>query len=178
MYKFRKKGISPLIATVLIIGFTVALAAVIMTWGQGFSKSMQQSTEATTNVQLTCAQDVLFEVKSVCYVDEAVDTKVKITVANNGNKGLKSITARLKETESLIQVITLDDGTPLTGKNLDAFGLKVFEVTTLAPITGADKVTEVELIPVIDVSGKEVTCASSIAKFGDVVKAEPVAPCA
>ena len=29
----EKKGISPLIATVLILGFTVALAAVIMTWG-------------------------------------------------------------------------------------------------------------------------------------------------
>jgi flagellin-like protein len=33
----NKKGISPLIATVLIIGFTVALAAIIMTWGTTFS---------------------------------------------------------------------------------------------------------------------------------------------
>ena len=28
----NKKGISPLIATVLLIGFTVALAAVVITW--------------------------------------------------------------------------------------------------------------------------------------------------
>ena len=29
----NKRGVSPLIATVLIIGFTVALAAMIFTWG-------------------------------------------------------------------------------------------------------------------------------------------------
>ena len=33
-----KRGISPLIATVLLIGFTVTLAAVIMTWGGGFTR--------------------------------------------------------------------------------------------------------------------------------------------
>ena len=36
-----KRGISPLIATVLIIGFTVALAAVIITWGGRFILRLQ-----------------------------------------------------------------------------------------------------------------------------------------
>ena len=36
----NKKGISPLIATVLILGFTVALAAIIMTWGTDFTKKI------------------------------------------------------------------------------------------------------------------------------------------
>ena len=35
MKMMNKKGISPLIATVLLIGFAVALAAVVMTWGLG-----------------------------------------------------------------------------------------------------------------------------------------------
>lgn len=35
----RNKGISPLIATVLLLGFTVALAAIIMTWGKSFEES-------------------------------------------------------------------------------------------------------------------------------------------
>ncbi|MEK6816328.1 MAG: archaellin/type IV pilin N-terminal domain-containing protein [Nanoarchaeota archaeon] len=181
MYKFRKRGISPLIATVLIIGFTVALAAVIMTWGQGCSKSMQQSTEQTTNVQLTCANDVQFEVKNVCWEATPADCAVagvaclKVTVANNGNKDLKSLTARIKETQEKI-------GVKQDLAALSAYGLNVYELdpTALAPpnlIAGAS-VTEVELIPVIDVNGKDVTCANSIAKFGDVVKAEVIAPCA
>ena len=33
-----KRGISPLIATVLIVGFTIALAAMIITWGGNFCK--------------------------------------------------------------------------------------------------------------------------------------------
>jgi len=41
----NKKGISPLVATVLIIGFTVALAAVIMVWGQDFITGMVERTE-------------------------------------------------------------------------------------------------------------------------------------
>ena len=41
----NKRGISPLIATVLLIGFTVALAAMVMTWGSGFIK---KTTEQTT----------------------------------------------------------------------------------------------------------------------------------
>ncbi len=171
MWKFRKRGISPLIATVLIIGFTVALAAVIMTWGQGFSKSMQQSTESTTNIQLTCANDVQFEVKAACW--DVATSMVKITVANNGNKDLKSITARVKQTETLI-------GVKQDLPALSAFGLNVYEVdpSLLAPPIDGELVTEVELIPVIDVSGKDTTCANSIARYGDVVKGEPIAPCA
>ena len=39
-----KKGISPLIATILIIGFTIALAAVIISWEQTFTRQIQQET--------------------------------------------------------------------------------------------------------------------------------------
>ncbi|MBS3107878.1 hypothetical protein J4468_03075 [Candidatus Woesearchaeota archaeon] len=50
----NKKGISPLIATVLIIGFTVALAAVIMVWGSDFIKSTTDDVDRTTKVQIAC----------------------------------------------------------------------------------------------------------------------------
>ncbi len=38
----NKNGISPLIATVLIIGFTVSLTAIVMVWGRGL---VTQTTE-------------------------------------------------------------------------------------------------------------------------------------
>ena len=42
----NKKAVSPLIATVLIIGFTVALAAIVMTWAGGFMRQTIGETEA------------------------------------------------------------------------------------------------------------------------------------
>jgi flagellin-like protein len=168
----NKKGISPLIATVLIIGFTVALAAVIMTWGQSFSKSMSQSTEETTAVQLACAQDVQFDLTNVCH-DGAGN--LKLTVENNGNKDLDEITARIKKDQSTIDVVsalTIDVG-------LSAFGLDVYDVfeADLVNVVNATAVTEVELIPLITVGGKQVTCANAVARFGDVVKGETIAEC-
>ena len=41
----RNKGISPLIATVLILGFTVALALIIMVWGQKFTETQKMQEE-------------------------------------------------------------------------------------------------------------------------------------
>jgi len=51
-----KKGVSPLIATVLIIGFTIALAALIMTWGTTFIKKTQKDVEIGAEAQLQCAK--------------------------------------------------------------------------------------------------------------------------
>ena len=52
----NKKGISPLIATVLIIGFTVALAAVIITWGGRFIQQTQDDVDRSTQVGLMCSR--------------------------------------------------------------------------------------------------------------------------
>ncbi len=41
---FSKKAISPLIASVLIIGFTIALAVMIMTWGVDLMSGITGST--------------------------------------------------------------------------------------------------------------------------------------
>jgi flagellin-like protein len=175
----NKRGISPLIATVLIIGFTVALAAVIMTWGQSFSKSMSQSTEQTTNVQLACAQDVQFEVQAVCWDGSAL----RLTVANNGNKKLSAITARIKESETTIGVNASDMAASpqvLGLGSLPAYGLQVFildPTQDLNPTVTGSNVKEVELIPVITVGGKDVTCSNAIARWGDVTKDDIVPDC-
>ena len=69
-----KKGISPLIATVLLIGFTVALAGVVITWGGGFIKNITSSTEERTESTLACAGDLNFDIKKIkCGKIEEVD---------------------------------------------------------------------------------------------------------
>ena len=41
----KKRGISPLIATVLIIGFTIVLAAAIFQWGGSLVNKLKQDSE-------------------------------------------------------------------------------------------------------------------------------------
>ncbi|MEM5882836.1 MAG: archaellin/type IV pilin N-terminal domain-containing protein [Candidatus Aenigmatarchaeota archaeon] len=50
------KGISPLVATVLLIAFTVASAAIISFWLIPFLTSITQSTSEEADVQLKCSR--------------------------------------------------------------------------------------------------------------------------
>jgi len=54
MYK-NKKGISPLIATVLIIGFTIVLAALVIQWGGDLFKGFQEETGKSAELSTKCS---------------------------------------------------------------------------------------------------------------------------
>ena len=86
--KLNKKGISPLIATVLLIGFTVALAALVMTWGSGFIKKITTETSESTDLALKCA-NLDFKITNVDCSSKSV------TVTNDGATSIKAIKFRL-----------------------------------------------------------------------------------
>ncbi|MBU2638386.1 MAG: hypothetical protein KJ955_05405 [Nanoarchaeota archaeon] len=178
--KLSKKGISPLIATVLIIGFTVALAAIIMTWGTSFSKSMQKTTESTTEEQLACAQDVNVDLSSACVVDgTAGSTQIKLTIKNDGAKAIERLSVRFyKDADNVAS-----DTTTLVGVGvnpfLSSYGLDTKTVVVPIPLAAAaETVTLVELIPVIKVGEKELTCAATKDYFGDQSYEEALVACA
>ncbi len=114
----NKKGVSPLIATVLIIGFTIALAALIMTWGTSFIKKTQQDVETGAEAQLQCAR-VDLEIKSYnCTADPlsgaeklSVESKysgsLDVWVRKNGNK-LDSVVPSTIPAYS-VQTLSLND---------------------------------------------------------------------
>ncbi|MFH0752746.1 MAG: archaellin/type IV pilin N-terminal domain-containing protein [archaeon] len=158
----NKRGISPLIATVLIIGFTVALAAVIMVWGQGFIKDMQQKTESGADVQLVCAQDVAVELSNACL---DIDGTVKVTVKNDGSKDIKTLTLRTYVSASEIGSDILANAEP-ADPVITAFGLETInQAPTLPAGVLAAAVVQVEVIPVVEIEGKEVPCTQSGSKF-------------
>jgi flagellin-like protein len=49
-----RRGISPLIATVLIIGFTIVLAVLVITWISGTVTEQTDSTDCMVEVENTC----------------------------------------------------------------------------------------------------------------------------
>lgn len=151
----EKRGISPLIATVLILGFTVALAAVIMTWGTAFTKKMQEQTEETSGIQVTCATDVIFDIKSVCKVSAG---EYKVIVSNDGKEKIWEWKFRLYKSD-----VDVTPGSATgTAAEIDPFGLKTIPITPTVPL-----VKKIEAIPVIKMGGKLITCSQNIDSYGD-----------
>ena len=174
MQMLKKRGISPLIATILIIGFTVALAAVIMTWGQSFTKSITEGTEASTEEQLVCAQDVTFDISDACYgpvgcVPGVDCNEVTMFTSNNGNKQIESLKVRLFTSANSVQVV--DVVLPLATYEARA--------DVLTPLTDPDLIKKLEVLPVVKIGEKSLTCPNSVDSFGDedLVAGVPLAPC-
>ena len=67
----KRRGISPLIATVLLIGFTIVLAAAIMLWWVGTTKEFIDKEGATQAAQMRCATSTSLDIVS-CSNNEVV----------------------------------------------------------------------------------------------------------
>jgi len=77
-----KGGISPLIATVLIIGFTVSLTAVVMTWGKSFITEKTQKTSESAETQMRCINLEFTADKACLRTITATDKKIVLTLRN------------------------------------------------------------------------------------------------
>ena len=88
MFK-SKRGISPLIATVLLIAFAVALGAVVMNWGRSYVEETARQSGITSDTRVTCAQQVNLEVVQVgrvpriCY--NSNERVIDVTMTNSGD---------------------------------------------------------------------------------------------
>lgn len=59
-----KQGISPLIASVLVIGMVVVTASIVFFWGKGFTEEIIEKEGAVSQQRLNCATDVKINVLS------------------------------------------------------------------------------------------------------------------
>ncbi|MEK6937206.1 MAG: archaellin/type IV pilin N-terminal domain-containing protein [Nanoarchaeota archaeon] len=165
----NKKGISPLIATVLLIGFTVALAGVVITWGGGFVKSVTTGTEEKTEETLACAAELKFEIDKVICGSNITDTNTitpsEITIDNRGVLILQKITFRFfnEEGEALTQGLTAigDEKNPAVGAfELKKLQLNIKEGSAVALIpNGASRV---DAITTVVVGGKNISCGDAV----------------
>ena len=55
-----KKAVSPLIATVLLIAFAVALGAIVMNWGESFVRTTQDTASEASEGKIECTMAVDF----------------------------------------------------------------------------------------------------------------------
>lgn len=151
----NKKAISPLIATVLIIGFTVALAAIVMTWGSTFIRDTTETTERSTAQAIKCATDLSFDITNVSC--SATGTTKAVVVDNRGNVDIESLMFR----------VHYENGSVVKDSTAGASGLGKYEVTafTVSAISGAT--TRVETIATIagDAGEEDYICGEAIQNF-------------
>ena len=93
----NKKGISPLIATVLLISFAVSLGAVVMNWGSKIQISEQNVTAQCGNAYIdffvlpSGKPDICIDGNQILMTVEAMSGKIKdLKIVLNGEKDVIS----------------------------------------------------------------------------------------
>jgi flagellin-like protein len=118
----KKKGVSPIIATVLLIGIVVAMGTIIFLWVRGFVK--EEGTKFGKNIKLVC-EDVQFDASysvgnlGIVNVGNIPIFRVKIKVYGSAGYETKDITDMSSEWPP----IGLKQGEVFSG-NIDISGAK------------------------------------------------------
>ena len=98
------KGVSPLVATVLLIAFVVAVAGIIAAWTTGFAKSQTQVVEQQSTYAITCGYGSI-NMKSLIF--QSASTRLAGTIENNGQISLGNLTLRIVYQNATSQSIPL-----------------------------------------------------------------------
>lgn len=67
----KKRGISPLVATVLLVGFVVAVALIVFLWGRNFLQEKAEKEGALGQAQIEC-NSVEIEIKDIGAAENSV----------------------------------------------------------------------------------------------------------
>lgn len=148
--KIKKKGVSPMIATVMLVGFTVVVVGMVFVWSRGYIEERAQKEEALANTKLKC-ESVKFEVEEAYQTGGGLHLKIK----NSASQRIDAVVLRIKGDN----VAATEEGFELKGletKSLD-IGPESFDATAVGEID------TVEIIPEIK-AGKNtyVPCSSKM----------------
>jgi len=131
----EKRGISPLIATVLLIGFTIVLAAVVMRWGGEFVRTTTEQTACETDVATTCI-GVRFSIDNVVFDDV---NGANITISSNTDQPIDGFRIKLWKPDGTSDV-SEEKLTPLSPY-----------ASVLYQVQNTTEISRVEALPVLTV---------------------------
>jgi flagellin-like protein len=98
------KGISPLIATILLIAFTVAVAGIISVWLTGFARTSTSTVGQESERQLICSYAAL-SLKSVKYSSSS--STLSGIIENSGSVAIGNISLQIIYTNATTQKFEL-----------------------------------------------------------------------
>lgn len=155
-----KKGISPLIATVLIIGFTIVLGALVITWGTKFFRTTVEDTEKSAAFSLACTS-LNFEGTAKINANS-----LEVTLSNSNERTIEGFYFVAKGGSTPGTDTYSTDPSLITGSGIitPTTALTAFETSKLYTLTivttGRD---ELDIRPIIkDNAGKNKVCESKV----------------
>lgn len=98
-----KRGVSPLIATVLLISFAVALGSVVLNWGKNLEISKPGDACAGASIKIRNIGN-----SEVCYSGAGKNAELHFIIDNNGNQNLEGLGIWIVG-EKKTKLIDLDD---------------------------------------------------------------------
>ncbi len=137
MKKLNKRGVSPIIATVMLVGFTVAVIGLVIVWSRGFIEERAQKEEALAGTKLNC-ENVKFEVEEAYQTGENLHLKIK----NAASQRIDAVVLRIKGEN----VEATEQGFVVKGletKSLD-IGSESFDASAVGEITSVEIIPEIK----------------------------------
>jgi len=145
----RKKGISPLIATILLIGFIIIIAVVVWFWYSNILEEQAQKTQVSGTGEYTCAADVQITVSNMfCTASD-----ISFDIENKGTASLANFRVQIKgdaqQTLDLSQYIA-PSGKINTGVQYDSTITGVPTEVTIIPVLGATTCSDKQITTTVD----------------------------
>ena len=137
---FGRRGISPLIATVLLVAFAVSIGTMIMSWGKEASATIGGCEDTAIEVQKFGDKPIF------CY--DTLNNNIKIAVKNTGTTDIKKLKMHVISADLKIEEKDLSDTLIKSGsvKSKDINYVKAGKF-------------RVEIIPVVSIGGKDKVCS-------------------
>ncbi|MBI2671370.1 hypothetical protein HYX16_00380 [Candidatus Woesearchaeota archaeon] len=129
----NKRGIAPLIAAVLLIGFTVVLAAITFTWGNKLTEGLFQTSEERSEKDIACFSDFSLKFRKAEIIE---DNKIRLLVENNGQGNINKFKVKIYGENGVDNIETSD--------SINSYEIKNIEIPYDSLKTG--NVNEVEML--------------------------------
>jgi flagellin-like protein len=148
-----RKGITPLVATILLVAFSVGLGALVMSWGEDYIAQKAEFVQGTAEVKSGCDTAAISIIKisgqpQACFGPNGI----QLWMDNGPDVDIFNIHARIAGTNG-VQVIEGILSQPLVKSN--AVKIVVPLDKTVAPIL------QIKLTPKIWTGSASVTCAQN-----------------
>ena len=151
--KRQKKGISPLIAAVLLIVFTIGIATIIMSWINAYTKDTTSDATKNTEDLIDCAGTNV----NILDVYILTPTSVKVIARNTGMKPIMVKEGYVLDTNGTLCMLNF------TSSMIDG-GMSFDLINTTCPITFTAGCLEFQKATI------STTCSGVVSRFEDISK--------
>ncbi len=165
-----KKAVSPLIATVLLIAFAVALGAVVMNWGRGYVEDTQDFAQQKSDSELRCSSDVKIDFiqsktkKFVCFSNDTTNNigNIQFTLTNIGEVDISELQTVVIGTAGVsTKLFNLSNSTLTKGG--------VFRNVTNFSNAVVGGIEQFRIVSGIKVGGKIVACPNNVLEAENII---------